>query len=246
MLSGEPGDPSDPFYGGQIGALMDSVAAEHHGTAPIVVSPDQLSSLTNNPMCVDSKLGNSRTYLMEDVRHWILDHLPVQSGRAGWTIAGFSEGGTCSIQLGAAYPTVFGSIVDISGELAPLNGSVAHTIRVGFNGSPAAYEAASPLTILRAHRYVDTDAYFAVGALDDKYGPATAAVAAAAGKAGMHVRTFRVPDYSHNWNTAEQALVWAVGELTPDWHLPSGPFTRISGSGPTLPTLRPGEKHHLK
>ncbi|MGT2427408.1 alpha/beta hydrolase [Amnibacterium kyonggiense] len=247
MLSGEPGDPSDPFYGGQIGALMDSVAARHHGTAPIVVSPDQLGKLTNNPMCVDSKLGNVRTYLMQDVRHWILGHLPVETGRTAWTIGGFSEGGTCSIQLGAAYPTVFGSILDISGELAPLNGSVAHTIKVGFGGSAAAYKAASPLTILRAHKYVDTDAYFAVGALDTKYGPATTTMAAAAKRAGMRVSTYRVPDYSHNWNTAEQALIWGVGELTPRWHLPTGPFTSSgTGSGPTLPTLKPGEKHHLK
>jgi S-formylglutathione hydrolase FrmB len=54
-------------------------------------------------------------------------------------VAGFSEGGTCAIQFGAGFPALFGSIVDVSGQVRPLNGSVTHTVRVGFGGSAAAY-----------------------------------------------------------------------------------------------------------
>lgn len=245
-LSGEPGDPSDVFYGGDLAATMDSLAATHHGVAPIVVAPDQLGEFTSNPMCVDSRLGHAQTYLMTDVRSWIRSHLPVETARSAWTIAGFSEGGTCSIQLGAAYPQVFGSIVDVSGEIAPLDHTVAHTIEAGFHGSRAAYLAASPRRILASHRYPDTDAYFAVGALDHKYGPATAQISAAARGAGMRVATHRVAGYNHNWNTGALGLKWAFTHLVARWRLPAGAGGVGAASGPALPTLAPSEKHHLK
>ena len=197
-------------------------------------------------MCVDSKLGRSRTYLMTDVPAWIRSHLPAQTERAAWTIAGFSEGGTCSIQLGAAYPEVFGSIVDVSGEIAPLDKTVAHTIKVGFHGSKAAYTAASPLHIMRSRRYLDTDAYFAVGALDHKYGPATQRISEAARAAGMRVATHLVPGYNHNWNTGALGLSWGLASLTARWRLPTGDAATTAAPGPSLPPLAPSEKHHLK
>jgi enterochelin esterase-like enzyme len=245
-LSGEPGGPSDLFYGGDIAATMDSIAATHHGVAPIVVVPDQLGGFTNDPMCVDSKLGRSRTYLMTDVRTWIRSNLPVEPARTAWTIAGFSEGGTCSIQLGAAYPQVFGSIVDVSGEVAPLNRTVARTIQVGFHGSRAAYLAASPLHIMGTRRYPDTIAYFAVGALDHKYGPSTTRVSAAARAAGMRVATHLVPGYNHNWNTGALGLTWGLTSLVARWRLPAGSGAVSTAPGPRLPALAPSEKHHLK
>lgn len=246
-LSGEPGAPSDVFYGGDLASTMDAVAASHGGLAPIVVVPDQLGDFSRNPMCVNSKLGQVRTYLMDDVRDWILHHLPVATSRHAWTIAGFSEGGTCASQLGAGYPAVFGSFVDVSGELAPRNGSVAHTVKVGFDGSRAAYAAASPLEILKKHRYPDTEAYFAVGAQDRRYGPATTELSAAARAAGMRVHTYFVPSYGHNWNTGALGLAWGLGHLTTLWRLPVGVGSIAdAGNGPALPTLRPSERHKLK
>ena len=43
-------------------------------------------------------------------------HLPGPDRTRGLDHRGFSEAATCSIQLGASYPDVFGSIVDVSGE----------------------------------------------------------------------------------------------------------------------------------
>jgi enterochelin esterase-like enzyme len=246
-LSGEPGAPSDVFYGGDIAATMDVVAAAHRGVAPIVVVPDQLGGFSRNPMCIDSPLGHARTYLMRDVRDWILRHLPVSRSRHDWTVAGFSEGGTCALQLGVGYPATYGSLVDVSGELAPINGSVAHTIKVGFHGSTAAYAAASPLTILRKHRYPDTEAYFAVGAQDRKYGPSTRRLASAARAAGMRVQTYFVGSYGHNWNTGALGLAWGLGRLSTLWRLPVGAAAgSASGNGPVLPTLPPSQRRKLK
>jgi hypothetical protein len=104
LLSGQPGAPVNLITAGQLPAILDAYALAHHGLAPIVVIPDQLGAPQNNPMCVDSPLGNSASYLTVDVPAWIRAHLHVRSDRSDWAIGGFSQGGTCAIQLGAKFP----------------------------------------------------------------------------------------------------------------------------------------------
>jgi enterochelin esterase-like enzyme len=209
--------PSDVIGGGRIAAIMDGIARRHGGVAPIVVVPDQLGAGPRNPMCVDSPLGNVATYLTVDVRRWITTHLPVAADRKDWTIAGFSEGGTCSIQLGAGRPDMFGSLVDVSGEEAPQNGSIAHTIAVGFRNSRARYAAASPFRLLAAHHYTGTQAYFAVGALDTHYGAVAPVMAAHARAAGMTTHLRRLAGLKHNWLTGTEGLAWGLDALQTWW-----------------------------
>jgi hypothetical protein len=208
--------PLDVFAKGRIAAIMDGIAKRHGGVAPIVIVPDQLGPGSPNPMCVDSRLGDVATYLTTDVRDWALTHLPVATDRADWTIAGFSEGGTCAIQFGAGRPDLFGSLVDISGEEAPRNGTLAHTVAVGF-GSVQAYAAASPFHLLSTHRYRDTEAFFAAGALDHRYGPVAVQMAAHAARAGMTVRTRTIAHLAHTWVTAGIGLRWGLDSLTSFW-----------------------------
>lgn len=219
-LSGEPGGPIDVIDAGRLDATMNRIASAHHGVAPVVVIPDQLGARSSNPMCVDSPLGDAATYVTVDVRNWILAHLPVSRDRQEWTIAGFSEGGTCAIQFGAGHPALFGSVVDISGQLRPLNGSVAHTIRTGFGGSAAAYRRESPLGLIGAQRFSHTRGLFAGGALDARYSRMMRRVAAAARAAGMQVTTREVPGGAHNWHMASAGLAWGMNALVPWWGLP--------------------------
>jgi enterochelin esterase-like enzyme len=219
-LSGEPGGPIDVIDAGHLDQTMNRIAAAHSGVAPVVVVPDQLGAKASNPMCVDSPLGHVATYVSVDVRRWILAHLPVSGAAREWTVAGFSEGGTCAIQLGAHYPAIFGSIVDISGQVRPVNGSVAHTIRTGFGGSVAAYHRESPLGLLAAQRFPRTRALFAAGALDTRYSPMMRRVAAAARAAGMQVSAREVPGGAHNWHMASAGLAWGMDGLVAWWGLP--------------------------
>jgi enterochelin esterase-like enzyme len=219
-LSGEPGGPIDVIDAGHLDQTMNRIAAAHRGVAPVVVIPDQLGAKGSNPMCVDSPLGHAATYITVDVRRWILAHLPVSHARHEWTVAGFSEGGTCAIQFGAGFPALFGSIVDVSGQVRPLNGSVTHTVRVGFGGSAAAYRRASPLGLLAAQRFPHTRALFAAGALDARYSPMMHRVSAAARTAGMRVSTREVPGGAHNWHMASAGLAWGMRGLVAWWGLP--------------------------
>ncbi|QIK63613.1 hypothetical protein G7068_10720 [Leucobacter viscericola] len=207
MLSGQPGAPENVVQAGSLREIMDAWAAKDHGRAPIVVVPDQLGDPASNPMCVDSKLGNSATYLTVDVPKWIESNLGVLRGPENWAIGGFSQGGTCAIQLGSAHPEIFSAILDVSGQVEPANGSQAHTIKVGFDGSTTAYEAALPLNLLKKNApYRDTVAVFGSGSLDGVYGPRVNTVSEAARNAGMDVTRVVSPNTAHSWQTVQWVM----------------------------------------
>ena len=211
MLSGQPGTPADVFTAGKLDAILDAYAATHSGQTPIVVVPDQLGAADRNPMCVDSALGNSATYLTVDVPAWIRSTFSVAESPAGWAIAGFSQGGTCSIQLGAAHPELFGTILDISGELVPRNGDAAHTIQTGFAGNAAAYAAAAPAAILAAHApYSNLKIIFAVGAGDARFLAWANTLDAAATAAGADTQLIVSPGTAHDWHTVQFAWTTAL------------------------------------
>lgn len=225
MLSGQgPGAaPANVIEAGRMATRLDAIAARHHGLAPIVVMPDQLAVAANNPMCVDGPLGDSATYLTEDVPAWISTHLHVADGPRNRAISGFSQGGTCALQLGAAHPDLFGSLIDVSGQRGPTLRSKEDTISRGFRGDTAAYEAAQPTRILAGRApYRDSAAFFGVGADDSRYGPVLPEVAAAAEAAGMHVTRRIVPDSGHDWHTAGVALADGVSWFMDRTHLASG------------------------
>jgi enterochelin esterase-like enzyme len=207
VLSGQPGQPMNDFESANLHPMLEAFQKAHNGLAPIVIAPDQLGAPFVNPMCVDSPLGNSATYLTVDVPAWIRSHLHVRADAASWAIGGFSQGGTCAIQLGAAHPDIFGAILDVSGELVPRNGTEQHTIQVGFGGNAAAYERAKPVNILAAHApYTDMTAIFGVGETDVRYTAWEREVAAAAQSAGMTTSFIVAPGTGHDWHTATYAL----------------------------------------
>lgn len=220
LISGQPGEPADLFIKGALASRLDSIAAAHHGLAPIVVVPDQLGAPARNPMCLNSALGNSATYLTVDVPNWIKSNLNVLSGANNWGIGGFSEGGTCAIQLGAALPNVYGTIVDISGEIAPKNGSLKQTITAGFAGSTKAYDAAIPANIMKkVADYSHTLALFSVGQGDIRYGPGLRVMASDAIAAGMDTHLYISPGTAHDWHTVAYALDHSLPVIQHHWGL---------------------------
>ncbi|GAA4668451.1 alpha/beta hydrolase [Frondihabitans cladoniiphilus] len=220
LLSGQPASPESVIEVGSVEKTLDVLAAVNHGLAPIVVVPDQLGQPQDNPMCVDGPLGNAATYVMTDVVGWIRANLHVADDRDSWAVGGFSEGGTCSLQFAAAHPDVFGALVDVSGEEAPSVGTIAATIARGFRGSRAAYEAALPTTLLRAHTpYSDEVGLFAVGGTDTHYGPIMQEMSGAAAASGIQVARYLSPNSGHNWTTATNGFAAGLGMLYPRFGL---------------------------
>lgn len=221
-LSGQPGSPKDVFEAGQIETQLDAVAAADRGLAPIVVVPDQLGDPANNPMCVDSALGNSASYLTVDVPNWIRSTLNVAPGRTDWAIAGFSQGATCAVQLGTGFSQLFGSFLAIAPELGPSNGDQAATIATGFAGSQAAYDAAQPLAIMKKNApYSDSVGVFVVGEADQQFRSNTEKLQAAADAAGITTSLFISPGTAHDWHTGAYGFAQGFAALLPGLGLPA-------------------------
>jgi len=97
LIPGQPGGPEDWLLAGRLAGIVDAFAAAHHGLAPVVAVPDVTGSVFGNPLCMDSRLGRTETYLATEVPEWVASNLQVDPQRRA--IGGFSFGGTCALQL---------------------------------------------------------------------------------------------------------------------------------------------------
>ena len=212
LFAGQPGAPSDVFTSGQVAATYDAYAAAHNGLAPIVVAADQLGAPLQNPMCVDSPIGNVATYLTIDVPAWLHAHFKVADGPRYWAVGGYSEGGTCAVQFGSGHPELFGSFVSALPELQPTIGP--DTVAKGFGGSAATYRAAQPLTMMSAHApYRDTFAIIGTGVRDAVFTQYARELSAASRRAGIATQLMIAQGSGHDWNTVRFVYASALPQL---------------------------------
>ncbi|MGW6931378.1 alpha/beta hydrolase [Lentzea sp. NPDC054927] len=204
LLAGQPGSPRDWFDAGRLTERLDAFAREHDGLAPIVVVADQLGARMANPLCLDSKLGRSETYLARDVPAWIKQRLTVDERREAWTIAGFSQGGTCALQLAVRAPDVYGNFIDITGQREPTLSTRAETVKAAFGGDEAAFVRVNPMDVLARERFPATAGVVVAAQGDALYRQAGAEVFEACRRAGMDVLWKELPG-GHDWN------VWRPG-----------------------------------
>ncbi|WP_232661546.1 alpha/beta hydrolase [Pseudonocardia sp. TRM90224] len=207
LIPGQPGGPQDWLVAGQLADVMNRFAAAHHGLAPVVVVPDAMGSAFGNPLCIDSRLGNSETYLAVDVPAWTAANLHVDQRHL--TIGGFSFGGTCALQLAVRRPDVYPSFLDISGQSEPTLGDRAQTVAAAFGGDEEAFRRVNPLDEMQRTTFPNTAGIIAVGLDDTMYRPDAEKVAAAARAAGMAI-TLTELNGAHSWTIASQALSGAL------------------------------------
>ena len=216
LLAGQPGDPRAWVDSGQIQAMMDGFATRHSGLAPVVVMPDDLGSEFANPLCLNSRLGEVQTYLTVDVPDWITSHLQVRPPGRGWAIGGFSEGGTCAIQLSTQAPQLYRFFVDICGQVEPTLGSRQLTISRAFRGNAAAFARVDPIAVLARTRFPRSAGVFVGGASDRVYTPQQQIVYLAARRAGMDVTFLDLPG-GHDWRVwrggLEENVAWLASRL---------------------------------
>ncbi|WP_427130735.1 alpha/beta hydrolase [Pseudarthrobacter sp. S9] len=203
MMMGQPGGPEQNTSAVQ---ELDALAQQNHGLAPIVLTVDQLGSPYRNPLCVDSAQGNVYTYVTTDVVNYIRKNLNVAADRLQWAVAGYSNGGECALSFAAKRPELFGSLLDISGELEPLVGTAENTVKTVFGGNQTAFNAEKPATILTKHKYTDGLAIFTSGALDHKYTPQVATAQADAKAAGMTTLRFVGDGIGHRGDAVDYGL----------------------------------------
>ena len=170
VLGGVPGDPANMIRAGGSVAVADAYAQAHGGMAPILVFADQNGSFLNDTECVDGPRGNSESYLVDDVRRQVEARFGASTDGRRWGIVGYSEGGTCAIDVALRHPDDFGTFLDIAGELVPSAASGpnarALTIRRLYGGDAAAWWAHDPFPLLRRRATHGLLALFAAGFKD--------------------------------------------------------------------------------
>jgi len=206
MLHGQPGNPDSWLIGDRVQTLMNDFAAQHRGIAPIVVMPDVLGSTLANPLCADSTLGAADRYLSVDVPAAIRTQLRVDPDPRHWVIAGFSYGGTCSLQMATNHPGIYPNFIDISGQAEPTLGSRKQTVDTAFGGDETKFTAINPADLLASKSYPTSAGWFLWGAADTDTKTGQQRLFAAAQKAGMTVQQWEVPGTGHDWDAATGAL----------------------------------------
>lgn len=212
MMMGQPGNP-DPE---PIAQVLDRYAAKHKGLAPVVVVADQLGNPYTDTLCMDSeRLGHVETYVATDVAAWASAHLPVTRDHRFWAVAGYSNGGLCSLAFAIDHPDVFAHILDISGEAFPGAEHPDATLRDAFRGDAAAYEASKPFVKLRHFSHAGMTAIFTASRDDPAYHHVALQAKAAATGAGIDAAFVELPEGGHGRGALMGGLEAGVGMLFP-------------------------------
>ena len=211
MMSGQPGSPGRVFAAGGIQTMMDDYAQHHGGLAPIVIAADQLGDDSHNTLCVDSPVyGKALTYLTKDVVDWVKTNLPAARQAQDWAIAGFSQGATCSLQIGANHPDLFGTIIPTGSELKPTNGSESSMISRFFHGDRTAYEKQIPINAIRDHAPSNQTLVIGAGERDRESVRNVELIAPVAQQEGMHVTAVESLGNAHDWHAVRDTLRYGL------------------------------------
>jgi S-formylglutathione hydrolase FrmB len=214
MLAGTPGRPDDFLRAGNVDAIASRYAAAHHGVAPILVFPDHNGSFAGDTECVDGPRGRAETYLTVDVPRFVTTSFG--AAPSGWGIFGYSEGGTCALDLSLRHRDLFGGFVDIGGDMRPNLGNgpqrESQAVRALFGGDRAAWSANDPLHLLGSGRFDGLAGWFVAGSADRPARHSDAVLVPAARAAGIDT-SYRSPQGHHSFGLVASVTPSAFGWL---------------------------------
>jgi S-formylglutathione hydrolase FrmB len=217
MLGGTPSAPDAWPRAGSAAATADEYAAAHGGIAPILAFVDQNGSFTGDSECVDGPSGNAETFLAVDVPRYLSTATGAALDPHRLTIAGFSEGGTCAIDLALRHPDVYGAFIDLAGDQAPTLGAPQQTLQHLYGGSEAAMVAHDPATLLRQRSTWGTVGWFGVGAGDRSHVSIAHRLADETRQAGITTSCFVLAG-AHDWQFAATAFRAVLPQLMQTRH----------------------------
>lgn len=217
MLGGTPSAPDAWPRAGVATTTADEYAAAHEGVAPILAFVDQNGSFTGDSECVDGPSGKAETFLAVDVPRLLSTMIGSTLNRHRLMIAGFSEGGTCAIDLALRHPDVYGAFVDLAGDQAPNLGAPQQTRQHLYGGSEVAMVAHDPARLLRQRSTWNLLGWFAVGAGDSSHVTIAHRLADETRRAGIATSCLVLPG-AHDWRFAGAAFRAVLPQLmkTPD------------------------------
>jgi len=163
MIGGQFNTPADWTRAGNAISTIDEFAAQHHGSAPVLVFVDSGGTFNNDTECVNGTRGNAADHLTKDVVPYMISNFGVSRDRSNWGIAGWSMGGTCAVDLTVQHPDMFSAFLDIAGDFFPNAGNKAQTIARLFGGNADAWAGFDPTTVMTRHGpYTNVAGWFAI------------------------------------------------------------------------------------
>jgi S-formylglutathione hydrolase FrmB len=118
------------------------------------------------------------------------------------------------------HPEIYPSFISFSGEREPsLGPDRKRTIETAFGGDSAAFDARTPLALMKQRSYAGHAGFIAVGTSDSEFSRFATELAATARGSGFDVRQASVAGAGHSWAVAVQELPSAMDFLAPRWGL---------------------------
>ena len=166
MIGSALNTPADWVRAGGAVETIDRFAADHGGSAPVLVFVDATGAFNNDTECVNGLRGNAADHLVKDVVPFMVSNFGVAKDAAEWGITGWSMGGTCAVDLTMMHPDMFSAFVDIAGDLGPNVGTAGRrdqTVARLFGGDETAWAAFDPTTVIAKHGpYTSVSGWFEI------------------------------------------------------------------------------------
>jgi S-formylglutathione hydrolase FrmB len=210
MLAGTPSGPSTLATAGGALTTANAYAADHDGVAPVILFPDANGSWTGDTECVNGPRGAAETYLTVDVVHFAEHVLHVTDDPQRWAILGFSEGGTCALDLSLRHPKELPTFVDLAGDGKP--NVVGSTLRGLYGGKVLAEIEHEPQWLMAKHRYPDLVGWLGAGERDPHHLAVMKRQAAQAWAAGIDATWFEGPG-AHGFQFCTYAIRLLMPQL---------------------------------
>ncbi|MEV7093265.1 alpha/beta hydrolase-fold protein [Amycolatopsis sp. NPDC051045] len=243
-----PNYPSGPEVvtgGYHLPEQLDAAIAKHVLPPTVVIVPDAIGvpKVGHDTECIDEVDGTANdTYLTADLRDWALQKLGVAANRRAWTIAGWSSGGYCAMNLVTRHPQWYGQAVSVSGyDKAQIDAETkdlfhgrqdindANNVRLNVRLHP------SPVEILAISGEKESYESFAIDQIR------------AAARPPVQFSSWRIKDAGHNMNTFKSqlpdVLAWIGAHTTGT--SPAGRPTETTGGVLPWPLPRSGAQGAL-
>ncbi|WP_033290946.1 alpha/beta hydrolase [Amycolatopsis jejuensis] len=224
---------------------LDAAIAKHAMPPVIVLIPDPtgVPKVGHDTECVDQVNGAPNdTYLSADVREWGIQRLGLNPDRSAWTIAGWSSGGYCALNMVTRHPQWYAHAVSVSGyDKAQVDAETENL----FRGRKDIDEANNVRTNLKQHP--SPIEILAISGDKEKYESFAIDQMRAAAQPPVQFTSWRIPDAGHNMNTFKQqipdVLSW-IGQRTPG-PSPVGRNVDVTGGVKPWPLPNAGSKGGL-
>ena len=143
LLDGVPGTPQTWFTALHVRAMLDKAMRTATATPFIAIFPTQNVLAPHDTECLNVVGGPAvDTYLTADVHKAVLENFRAQDGPTSWSIAGYSTGAYCAVNLAMQRPDLFGSAASLSGYARP---DIGTSVKNPLHADPLLTDENTPL-----------------------------------------------------------------------------------------------------